>query len=1159
MADTTGVSQVISDNALRVEIKNEEGSSTKSATPRIRIFNQDSVSYSNLVFYYQFSAEKEFSFNDYYTPNLDISIDTLGVDSLGNPQYRFCFAFQDGLELAPNSYFPNSAGISFGYNYNDWSAWNHNLDFSYTSSYSFIESDNVVVEIAKNENIGDTTQIDTTIVDPSNSVLNMSSTLLDSVNLMLKIYAFQIAKIDTTNLSDSNNISSWVMLKNMGDSAIDLSNWELYLDNNKLLDIDLGATLDPNDTLRLTGFVDSVEISSSGELWLVKKEDDFKKLSSYVAWGSKAKYSFIPVDQNLWSSQKDYLKFISQSGIWFGDIIKLKGELGNEIEDWYKYCFNNSYVAMNNLPARSNPKYPLSGSNYTKDSNEVMNVSLSWERVPDVSSYLLTVVKDSLNGDTIVNLEVVGTSENVEFDQAGDYLWYVESNSAIGGAYDSTNQHLFMDAVDLNRTYITSTVVYSDPENYQGINILKLSNATKVEFEKMLGAKSFASRKDTRMLDLSYDQNFENIYPSLGNKYFKDRWDQPHYINGIYDNDNIFDQTEHENVWCWAVAPQIVNHYYGGDLTLDEIIIMNEDITTVTDTLTNKVKTTSSKVSNINYNQRLIDIENTAPEDMLYHEGNYTDFALDYVTGNNTWKTTGALDITKMIKSIDDSNLVVVRQYNYGHDTTGVWTIVGGHFMVIDGYRLMGGFIEVHLLNTFNSGESAWSKIADFSTLTNTELDTLLNDYQNYYFYLKNEHLDSNITSQTQYRTFNWVWYVDKSVSTWQPRMRNPLIDQDSDGDGMVDFDEIYRFKTDPDSLDSDNDGVNDKMEVKSYTYYGHNADVDSDSLRAELDEDSDNGGRLDGYEDLNGDGLYANDYIETSPYDKSDDKSFEPFDVITLLMNKEYALWAFDRLYINDNSRVYGTLTEGDYLGKVGVGGDGEYSEAILGVRASVGSLYSAGQIWFRDNSTVNYAYSYVDEITFQNKSTVSLPENASDYNKNRFYKKKNFNSFIEGHSEEYIFSPPSSSASYITKEDTLHIVAGDSFTFEAGKYYYKAILIDKGAIINFKYDADRPIEIYTYDFDFRADTGLNEIGLERLAANMVVIVAGDKTQFLSTSIGVTFIAPNAHVVIGQEDKVFYGSVHANGITLHQFSIFWHVKFGEYIGGELLSWKLSY
>jgi parallel beta-helix repeat protein len=106
-----------------------------------------------------------------------------------------------------------------------------------------------------------------------------------------------------------------------------------------------------------------------------------------------------------------------------------------------------------------------------------------------------------------------------------------------------------------------------------------------------------------------------------------------------------------------------------------------------------------------------------------------------------------------------------------------------------------------------------------------------------------------------------------------------PDTTEDYDSDGVIDFDEIYRFFTQHDDPDSDSDGVPDKAEIISYTFLNDRSfdaadvrkpDVDNDGLRAELDMDSDNGGVRDGLEDKNGNGFV--DLGETDPLDPSDD-----------------------------------------------------------------------------------------------------------------------------------------------------------------------------------------------------------------------------------------------------------------------------------------------
>lgn len=80
----------------------------------------------------------------------------------------------------------------------------------------------------------------------------------------------------------------------------------------------------------------------------------------------------------------------------------------------------------------------------------------------------------------------------------------------------------------------------------------------------------------------------------------------------------------------------------------------------------------------------------------------------------------------------------------------------------------------------------------------------------------------------------------------------------DSDNDGICDFDEQQRFDLDYLSMDSDLDLILDKLDMREYVF--DNAgnflpsfpDFDNDGLRKELDPDNDNGGSIDGCEDFN-------------------------------------------------------------------------------------------------------------------------------------------------------------------------------------------------------------------------------------------------------------------------------------------------------------------
>jgi hypothetical protein len=106
-------------------------------------------------------------------------------------------------------------------------------------------------------------------------------------------------------------------------------------------------------------------------------------------------------------------------------------------------------------------------------------------------------------------------------------------------------------------------------------------------------------------------------------------------------------------------------------------------------------------------------------------------------------------------------------------------------------------------------------------------------------------------------------------------RMQEASVTTDTDGDGVMDFDEGYptypanrprRLQSDNSQPDTDKDEVRDKQDIRSYTFHdsdhpGHEndplgfPDVDGDGLRAELDCDTDADVDFDGGEDIDGNG----------------------------------------------------------------------------------------------------------------------------------------------------------------------------------------------------------------------------------------------------------------------------------------------------------------
>ncbi len=129
----------------------------------------------------------------------------------------------------------------------------------------------------------------------------------------------------------------------------------------------------------------------------------------------------------------------------------------------------------------------------------------------------------------------------------------------------------------------------------------------------------------------------------------------------------------------------------------------------------------------------------------------------------------------------------------------------------------------------------------------------------------------------------DWRFYF---VPASEGKKDDPTIYLDYDGDGINNFDEMYRFSTNPNNPDTDRDGLNDGMDVFASVHdeiYGYSGDMnmsgrdfDDDGVPMELDFDADEGGCMDSFEDLNLNGLYDSSEHETWNFDDQDDRCWE-------------------------------------------------------------------------------------------------------------------------------------------------------------------------------------------------------------------------------------------------------------------------------------------
>ncbi len=162
----------------------------------------------------------------------------------------------------------------------------------------------------------------------------------------------------------------------------------------------------------------------------------------------------------------------------------------------------------------------------------------------------------------------------------------------------------------------------------------------------------------------------------------------------------------------------------------------------------------------------------------------------------------------------------------------GYCSAVPAHIMVVDAYAYVDRVVIGRFNNTDNNGAQTWRRFGNHS--------------------------------------FRAVWAPNAGLTG---RASPAAITTDSDGDGIMDFDEANRFPTAADNNDSDTDDIRDKVEIVSYTFRNPmpNINIDGDNTRPEADQDSDGDGCDDGDEDSDHDGMYEPDDGESDVYDPTE------------------------------------------------------------------------------------------------------------------------------------------------------------------------------------------------------------------------------------------------------------------------------------------------
>ena len=564
---------------------------------------------------------------------------------------------------------------------------------------------------------------------------------------------------------------------------------------------------------------------------------------------------------------------------------------------------------------------------------------------------------------------------------------------------------------------------------------------------------------------------------------------------------------EDEGNRCWAIAIQELNHYYTtkdgehGNLTLDEIVLKV------------KIHTDSMKARENQKGPALAAFE--LGDDAKGNPWTENPFGLSY-----------ALNID-MPEYIDPSilgwsdSMLVAEWRDLLRQDRPIYVDARGHVMVVDGFRTdSSGVTEFHFINTDNYGTCEWR-----------------------------DYTKSGIVSSIRaYYEFD----IPKDV-----RLTDPDVHRDTDEDGIMDFDEKYRFDSFFDSPDSDGDSIDDKTEIHSYvvremTRRNPNglvfggvikerlADSDGDRKRAENDDDSDDDGVKDGEEDVNHNGYV--DEGETDPYfvdvwypaSGNVEKSEIPQNI---------ALYALDYIRMNDGDTCV--------QAKAGCSIASEQvseSAVVLGTNVHVDKIFSRGRVWLRSGAKVS-------TIRYYGMPTHSY---ETDVQNGAFCEQMyNLNARIWPWKIPEIL--PMSNGSLYDKV----VKAGESYTVQDGDSFRSLkveaggkLYFSSGIVVTDDLQFDAMSEIYFNNPEYGTIVHVNKNikwngAMKKMnGIQSDITFASDISQCFklyyhgTEAFDVaglwrgTIVAPKAKIILGQgQYKLIYGQFLAKQIVVHQHS----------------------
>ena len=899
---------------------------------------------------------------------------------------------------------------------------------------------------------------------------------------------------------NSDTRSAWVEIENYGQESVNLSRF--VLKNSASHSASIGEfTLKHGEKLRIcqditlecpvddySTVIQSLSFGNVGELKLALGS----KTVDYVAWGKQG-----TMQKGAFLQTIPYEEIGMYESYYKGTFFRYIDYIG-----WKNFAANEINRDDNSLPLARDYNLP---DNSTIVLSKNQKPRFSWVQVSGASSYILTILNAS-DLSLVYQTQTENNFVDVDIPQ-GSFLWSVESQS----------------------------VEYGYQTGYRGeganrINLIIFENEESdryLENVALLNAPAIGARKDTKMLATS-----------MGNKAKEWGWDREHTLK---------ESMTPEETWrCWAVGLNILNKFYKGNLTQDEIKIMGMKLKGKSELDYFALGKNGGMTETNNFVKLIEQIFDQNTSTVYTSKSDVTGLTL-VTKGNTLWQHGDKSINVGFVKNAIAAQTPVL---------VGIQNSSSGHVMVIDGYA---------------ETKSEW---------TNTETGEVFLPEGSPLFHFVNT--DNNGNSYwASPDVFRYSFYVIMETPTFVLN-RDPLLAQDkldSDGDGVIDYDEKYRFETEINDDDSDDDFISDYNEIyamvnrctdisdvddagetvyhgcEDFVYY----DTDEDGLPTYRDPDSDNGGVKDGAEDLNSNGEL--DDGETDPYNKEDDKKKEVAKYDYDLPNG-ITIFGRERVALNDGVVCYNTTkTDGGYC-DIASSSQALQSTIILGVKATVRNIFTRGGLWLRVRSVVDgsvAAYTLPSlKHPIKKDVDVTIRGKSDAYNTIGFPYSDEFDTWTldeEPELEHVVKNGETFEWNSSDKYKTLKVEAGGKLVLNPGTFIAKELILDRESTVEFAKPGEAT-QVVAMDFlDWRTEIINEDLPLVARGFKLITYMQSLRLFTLGANWAGTLYAPNTYTIFGQaSNKQMYGRFYTRIAIVHQRTRIFRVDYDPIVPENALA-----